>query len=67
MRTGASMPASAPSATKYDADEASASTWMSPGERYCEPRGSVNAAYGSAGSRSTSMPKRASRFSVMSM
>ncbi len=67
MRTGASTPASAPSATKYDADDASASTWIAPGDQYCEPRGSVKLAYGSAASRSTTMPKRASRFSVMSM
>jgi hypothetical protein len=34
MRTGAPpWPAIAPSATKYDADEASPSTWMAPGVR----------------------------------
>ena len=33
MRSGASVAAIAPSAMKYDADDASPSTWMLPGDR----------------------------------
>ena len=59
-----SWAAIAPRATKYDAEEASPSTWTSPGVRYAEPEGIVKR---SKPSRCTAMPKRSSMFSVISM
>ncbi len=54
----------APSAMKYDADEASPSMWYAPGERYAWPPAMVKRCQPS---RATSTPKRRIRFNVISM
>ena len=61
-RTG--PPPIAPAARKYDADDASPSTMIVPGDRYCAPGGMVKRAQPS---RSTRTPKRSIRRIVISM